>query len=210
MDARVFDPMRDHYGRLLSRVLAGCGSVLDVGCGSGSPLGNLSRPVGRSIGVDIHEGDLHESRRLGIHDAYAVLDVQRLRSAFRPRAFDCVLASDLIEHLDKRAGLELISAMEELARRRVVVFTPNGFLEQPPDPDNPWQEHISGWTVEEFHRLGYRVLGVNGWRPLRTMYAEIRFRPLPFWERLSVLTQPLTEHRPRRAFQLLAVKDLAG
>ncbi|HEX6208233.1 MAG TPA: methyltransferase domain-containing protein [Actinomycetota bacterium] len=208
-DARVFDPMRDHYGRLLGRILSGCGSVLDVGCGSDSPLGRLEGRKGHRVGVDIHEGDLQASRRAGIHEAYAVLDVTLLRSAFRPRSFDCVLASDLIEHLEKDAGYELISAMEELARRRVVVFTPNGFLEQPPDPDNPWQEHVSGWTVEELEGLGYRVLGVNGWRPLRTMYAEVRFRPLPLWERLSVLTQPLTEGRPRRAFQLLAMKDLA-
>lgn len=182
--------------------------MLDVGCGSDSPLARLEGPVGTSVGVDIHEGDLRECRRRGIHDHHAVLDVQMLRTAFRPRSFDCALASDLIEHLEESAGYELISAMEELARRRVIVLTPNGFLEQPPDPDNPWQEHVSGWTVDEFERLGYRVLGVNGWKPLRTMYAEIRFRPLPLWDRVSVLTQPVTERRPRRAFQLLAVKDL--
>lgn len=208
LDARLCAPHRAHYERLLWRELSPCGSLLDVGCGSASPLERLEGRVGYSVGVDIHEGDVRASRVLGIHDAYAVLDVQELRSAFPPDSFDCVLASDLIEHLEKETGFELISAMEDLARRRVLIFTPNGFLAQPPDPDNPWQEHVSGWTVDEFHRLGYEVVGVNGWRPLRTMYAEIRFRPARLWERVSLLTQPVTERNPRQAFQLLATKDL--
>lgn len=210
VDHATFSGFWDHYQRLLARELPPCRTLLDVGCGKESPIRSLAPPGlrRRTVGVDIHEPDLRESRRLGIHDNYVVLDVSTLGSAFKPASFDCVLASDLIEHLPKHQGERLIESMERVARRRVLIFTPNGFLEQPPDEDNPWQEHVSGWTVAEFRKRGYRVVGVHGWKPLRTQYAEIALRPVKFWERVSWLSQPLLQKSPRWAFQLLAVKDI--
>lgn len=209
-DRALFGGFQHQYRRLLTRELTDCGRILDVGCGRDSPIRWISDSQGYdfTVGVDISEADLNESRRLGIHDCLVVLDISTLGRAFKSRSFDCVLASDVIEHLEKEQGLRLLDDMERVARRHVVVFTPNGFLEQPPDEDNPWQEHRSGWTVSEFRDRGYRVLGVNGWRPLRTMYAEIAFRPAKLWHRISLLTQPLAQRYPTLAFQLLAVKDL--
>jgi hypothetical protein len=135
-------------------------------------------------------------------------DIRELGDHFGPGEFDAVVALDVIEHLSREEGERLLLSVERIAARRVLVFTPNGFLPQPPSDDNPHQEHRSGWTLHDFVSRGYRVVGVNGWRPLRGQYAELR-GPSRNWWRLSLLSFPLAERYPRHAFQLLCVKDVS-
>jgi hypothetical protein len=158
-------------------------------------------------GVDMHLPDPDSG--VPQHSEYRRLDVRSIGDHFDRGSFEGVVALDLIEHLSRSEGVKLLDALETIASKRVVVFTPNGFLAQPPAPDNPYQEHVSGWTVDDFESRDYRVFGVNGWRPLRGPYAAIRWRPNGFFWRLSLLTQPIVESRPRSAFQLLCIKDQA-
>lgn len=78
---------------------------------------------------------------------------------FADATFDVVFAGDVIEHLDREAGLRLIAQAQRLARRQAVLFTPLGFMPQRYTPgfidahgvvDCHWQEHRSGWTPEDF------------------------------------------------------------
>lgn len=204
-----FEPFTRQGPRLIRRSVVGsCQSLLDVGCGSASVVKTFSSELSLSLGVDISEEAVAASRAQGIHTHYAILDITRLNRHFPDRSFDCVLASDVIEHVGKQDGDRLIAAMERIARRRVVIFTPNGFLPQRPYGGNPHQEHRSGWTVDEMTGRGYRVAGINGWRPLRGERAEPR---APRWltARLAYLTQPLVLAHPRLAFQILCVKDVS-
>jgi hypothetical protein len=134
--------------------------------------------------------------------------MREIDSVFRPRCVDAVVALDVIEHLEKEQGLELLSQLEALARRRVILFTPNGFVPQPAEADNPWQEHRSGFTTDELLRLGYRVRGMYGLWFLLGPYGEARLRPGFLWRRVADVTAPLVYASPRAAFSLLAVKDL--
>jgi SAM-dependent methyltransferase len=199
---------RDHYERCLERALEGCDSVLDVGCGTDSPIGRLQRKPARAVGVDGHAPAIEASRRAGIHAEYHCMPVLDVGTRFAPHSFDAVLASDLIEHLEKPDGERLLDLMESLARRRVIVFTPNGFLPQGEVDGNPYQVHRSGWTVGEMRARGYRVFGINGWRPLRGELAAIRWKPRWFWERLSLLSQDWTTEDPTHAFQILCIKEV--
>jgi hypothetical protein len=142
------------------------------------------------------------------YDEYLQLDIRELGTRFDEDEFDCAVALDVIEHLTKSAGMKLIADLERVARQRIVLFTPNGFLPQEPYDGNPHQAHLSGWSVEEMRELGFAVVGINGWRPLRTERAAFRFRPRALCARLSLLTQSLVTLRPQHAFQLLCVKDL--
>jgi SAM-dependent methyltransferase len=209
-DERLFGRPYAHFDSLLRRAVAeDCATVLDVGCGAASPIRAFSAELQLAVGVDVHIPSLLKSRAERRHHAYCCLDVTRLAGTIAPRAFDCVLSIDVIEHLTREAGLELLRTLEGIARKRVVIFTPNGFLPQPATADNAHQEHISGWTAEEMRALGYEVFGINGWRPLRGMYADAR-RPRWLLERLSRLTERRFEANPRRAFQILCVKDVRG
>ena len=205
---RIFGLWMHQYPRSLRRATQGCASLLDVGCGQQSVLQNGPWRVPDSIGVDAWQPAIDHSRALGLHDEYVCCEVSELREHFAPRSFDCVGATDLIEHLPHSDGLRLLDDMEALARKRVIIITPNGFLTQEPYDGNEFQRHLSGWTAAEMRARGYRVFGINGWRPLRGERSLIRLRPRWFWEPISLVSQPFVHHRPHLAFQLLCVKYL--
>ncbi len=193
------------YIQYLKEELVGCKSVLDLGCGSDSPFG-LVGFEGRSMGVDGYVPSIRKSERRNIHSNYLITNIKDLRMS--KDSFDAVLCLDLIEHLNKEDGYELINNMEIWAKKKVIIYTPNGFLEQR-DEYNDLQEHISGWNVYDFKRRGYSVTGINGLKNLRTTKADIRFKPQQFFRVFSDLTQKLfTKNNPHLAFQLFAVKDM--
>lgn len=207
LDERLFGISFEQYHAALRRVVCDgeCRSLLDVGCGKESPVGRFSQTIERTVGVDSHAESIELSRAAGIHGGYVQLNVLDIGSRFEPRSFDCVVALDVIEHLDTQDGVALLRAMETIARKKVVVFTPNGFLSQSAERDNPHQLHRSGWTAAEMRARGYEVTGIGGWRPLRGEYALPR-RPRWLTERLSLLSEPFFESRPDHAFQILCVK----
>ena len=118
--------------KFIERALEDCTSVLDVGCGPNSPMRLIESKV--LTGLDAHAPSIEASRARGIHRDYFVGTAQELLSAYGEKSFDGVVMLDLIEHLEKLAGLELLRRCERVARRKVLVFTPSGFLPQPPAP----------------------------------------------------------------------------
>lgn len=54
----------------------------------------------------------------------------------------------------------------------------------------------------------YKVIGINGWKPLKCEMAEPRYSPGFFWNRISDITQLFVRNHPKFAFQLLCVKEL--
>ena len=198
------------YEQFQELAIGDAGSVLDVGCGADSPLGRFAARYPRTVGVDLCADAVAASRAAGIHDEYVLLDVLEIGSAFEPESFDAVVAFDLIEHLDREDGFGLLRTMERIARRRVVVFTPNGFLQQDGTAENVWQRHRSGWTAADFRLRGYTVFGLHGLKGLRGHKGSIRWRPRRLWGIVSDLTQPLVHRRPSLAFHLLCVKEVGA
>ncbi|WP_342378863.1 class I SAM-dependent methyltransferase [Myxococcus stipitatus] len=197
------------FHRTLREALVGsCDSVLDIGCGSGSPLRHISQHFSRSVGVDGYSVSIERSRAAGIHQEYHCMDLLEVGKHFAPKSFDAVVALDVIEHFEKPQGYQLLEMMESLARKRVVIFTPNGFLPQDEWDNNVHQVHRSGWEVYDFELRGYRVKGMSGWKPLRGDFAHPRIKPARLGSRLSILTEPFATRFPQHAFQLLAVRDM--
>jgi hypothetical protein len=192
----------------LERAVGSPDSLLDVGCGGNSPLGRFTTRPRRSVGIDLFLPWLDESREKHIHDEYLALNVLEIESRFGWNAFDVLLCCDLLEHLDKADGEELLVQMERVARERVVVLTPNGFLAQEATWGNPYQVHRSGWTAAEMQARGYRVVGMNGLAILRGQRGLIRWRPAKLWRTVSSASRPLVHVAPSLAFHLLCVKDV--
>jgi SAM-dependent methyltransferase len=186
----------------LKKELIGSKSILDVGCGMSSPIRFCS--VSYSIGVDLFRLYLMQAKRNKIHDDYVLGDVRKL--CFRNSSFDCVAALDLIEHLSKAEGYNLLREMERVARKKIIVFTPNGYLRQDAYDNNAWQAHKSSWSVRELKNQGYKVNGINGLYTLRGYMTMIRFKPTRLWKDISDMTQKATYYIPEFAFQLLCVK----
>jgi hypothetical protein len=86
-------------------------------------------------------------------------------------SYDIVVAFDLIEHLPKDKGYLLLYEIDRIAGQTSVIFTPNGFVWQPPSLNNPFNAHISGWTPRELKKLGWnRIKGHTGFRSFQGPY----------------------------------------
>ena len=205
----LFSSFMDEYYRLLDREFDGTiESVLDVGCGDSSKMERFAQRLKHSVGVDNFEPRLLQGAAASVYREYKKMDILEIDRHFAPRSFDCVMALDVIEHLKKADGYRLLDMMEKIARKKVIIFTPNGFLRQEAYDGNPHQVHLSGWDVKEMRARGYRIVGVNGIKFLRGDRTRIKWWPEFFWFRVSLLTQLLVRRRPRWAFQILCVKKI--
>lgn len=201
------------YEAELERAIGDSKTVLDVGCGYPSPIKKFSKKF-HSVGLDAFQPAIEKSRADGIHNDYINAGVLEIGVRLADKSFDCVLAADLIEHLDKEEGLKLLRMMEKIAKKRVVISTPNGFIPQGDDgrnpwqiPGNQWQIHRSGWTPGEMRAMGYKVIGINGLKSLRGEFGFLKHKPSIIWQPISDLTQIVLRRFPSRTFQILCVKE---
>ena len=139
------------------------GSVLDIGGGLGEPMKFLSKRLKFRLRVnaDITLSRLEEAKRSQTHDEYILCDARRL--PFRGEDFDIILITEVIEHLEKEEGFKLLSCLEEIACKQIVLTTPVnpsiGLAPKERIADDPG--HISSWYPAEFKKIGYKVRGSN-------------------------------------------------
>jgi len=78
-------------------------------------------------------------------------------------AVDSIFMLDVIEHMEKEEGFEVIELAKKKALSQVIIFTPNGFLDQTTDEwgygQTEWQTHRSGWYVGDFPEFKIRTDG---------------------------------------------------
>ncbi len=199
-------PIKFEYISELENLIRNCKTILDVGCGSNSPLKHFPKQF-YCIGVDKFEPWLKSSKNKKIHDKYIQLDVLKINQEFEENSFDCVVALDLIEHLTKEEGNLLLKRIEKIAKKKIIIFTTNGFVPQGVYDNNPWDVHKSGWTVNEMKKRGFKVIGINGWKFLKGEYGLLKFKPRFFWFGIAHLTQLFVRNYPAKAFQILCVKE---
>jgi hypothetical protein len=154
---------RAAYRAIRRGLAADCESVLDVGTGLMHSLADL--PCRTKIGLDAHRPYLEHrevSDAVPIHAS--ALELERL---FVPGAVALVTLIDVIEHFERAEALDLLRQAEQVAAKRVVVFTPRGPF--PQAAHDPWglggdefQRHRSAWDVEDLRSLEYRVVVLEG------------------------------------------------
>ena len=78
--------------------------------------------------------------------------------ALPDKSIDTIFLLDVIEHLPKKTGIQLLKRTIEKAINQIVIFTPYGFIEQKHKDGidlwgmkgGKWQEHRSGWMPSDF------------------------------------------------------------
>ncbi len=111
----------------VSRVLdRGGKSILDVGGGQGEPMAVLNKKHSfqLTVNADALLSQLEESREKGTHDQYILCDAQSL--PFQRKSFDIVLCLETIEHMEKEEGFKLLSSLEEIAQKQIILSAPVG------------------------------------------------------------------------------------
>jgi len=152
-----------YFQRLV--VESGCRKAVDLGCGSNSLLAPLQRVGVHCTGVDASEAVLRECRQRDLFDEYACCDVlEWLRNEAQrgsQQLWNVVVASHLIEHLEREAGEELLRLVESLRPRLIYIGTPYGFVQPHHYQGDPLQAHRSGWFPWDFAARGYSVYGMG-------------------------------------------------
>lgn len=158
----VFHPAA--FRPLLTRLLRDARTLLDVGCGTMDGLAEIDVPV--RVGVDAHLPYL-ERRPLEAPVVPIHLDARRIGDIFLPQSFDVVTMVDVIEHFERDDALGVLAAAEQIAARRVVVFTPRGDFPQVGYDAHALggeelQQHRSVWQPQDFTSRGYAVAVLRG------------------------------------------------
>jgi len=96
--------------------------------------------------------------------------------------------------------------MEKLAKNKIVIITPNGFVPQKAYGGNPWQKHKSGWTSKEMRKRGFKVVGLRGWKGFRGELSYLKYNPKILFYILSTITQFFVRNNPDYAFQIICTK----
>lgn len=199
----------------LENELKDCTTVLDLGCGADSPI-QFCKNIKYSVGVEIHTPYLNISKKKRIHTKYINKKIEEVN--FPARSFDAVIMLEVLEHLSTDSGLMILKKIEKWAKKKIVISSPNGFVDQPEIDDNPYQRHQSGWNLEKMKSLGYKCHGLAGIKWLRQerqndtknsdLASSIRFWPKPFWFVIASTSEILTYHIPSVAFEIFCVKKL--
>jgi hypothetical protein len=165
--------------------------------------------VTHTVGVEGYRPLFEEALRKKLQDDIVECDVREISNHFKPDQFDACVALDLIEHLAKEDGLKLLGSMERIAKKRVILFMPSGFLPQHHTENDDLQAHLSGWEPSEMRLLGYDVIGLLGPKHLRGEYHVLIRRPTFFWGAVSFIAQCFsTKNNPEKAAAILCVKNV--
>lgn len=199
----------------LKQELADCKTVLDLGCGADSPI-QFCKNIENSTAVEIYKPYIRESKKKKIHTSYVNERIDHVN--FPRKSFDAVIMLEVIEHLPTKVGAQMLKKMQRWAKKKVIISTPNGFVNQGGYDKNSYQRHLSGWSYKKMRRLGFKNYGLAGVKWLREgrehdtedadLMTSIRFWPKPFWFLIASLSQIFTYYYPRYAFGLFSVKKV--
>jgi hypothetical protein len=134
-------------------------AVLDIGCGI-RPM-TFFRPRVH-ICVEPHQEYVQILKQIAAHQPHLVIlhtDANNIVRILADQSVDSIFLIDVIEHLSKDEGLEILNQCCRIARRQIGVFTPLGFVAQEfeDEEQDAWglsgtdlQRHRSGWTPDDF------------------------------------------------------------
>jgi SAM-dependent methyltransferase len=204
-----------YHGKLRRACFGEFDSVLDLGSGSGARfcVTKQDRVIPFSVGLDINRKKIENCHSKRIYSCCVVADARKL--PFKQRSVDVVLCLDLVEHLPKREGRRLIEEVVSVAKKQVIIHTPNGFMATP--SEDSFEEHISAWNVDDFRSYGFRVFGDSG------LKLPPKFKAVDLFEDLVslrirflvalldyVVGEALVHKAPRYAYQLFCTKEVRG
>lgn len=183
-------------------------TILELGCGKGDFADLVNEDHKLDItGVDIFEPYLKICKDKKKYSRLIKRDLSK-GLPFENNSFDAVVCLQTIEHMDKKAGLELLTKMEKIAKKIVIISTPVGECLQDSYDNNLYQRHLSSWEPKDFQDKGYKVFGIG----LKLAYGseshaqeQMGFKEFPLFF-LSFLVNPLANIFPAIGCQMVAIK----
>jgi 2-polyprenyl-3-methyl-5-hydroxy-6-metoxy-1,4-benzoquinol methylase len=129
-------------------------TVLDICCG----IGEITRKIKAKnfTCVDIYRPYLEKYHHYKPDRTFINCDVTMVNKLFLDNSFDIVLAIDAVEHLDKNKAIKLIKDLEKIARKKLVIFTP-----EPIEKDICVNEAHEAWGISggekyQIHKCSFK------------------------------------------------------
>ncbi|MDD3437447.1 MAG: class I SAM-dependent methyltransferase [Candidatus Gastranaerophilales bacterium] len=155
----VYKYKREEFMTGVKRFFTPVNILVDIGCGI-RPFVDIKTKVHICIEpykeyIDIIQGYCPTDS----HYVFMNTDGITGLKTFADNSVDTVCMVDLIEHLEKDDGFELLRQADRIARQQVIVFTPLGYFPQEyhAGEKDAWgmdgiqfQQHKSGWHPEDF------------------------------------------------------------
>ncbi|MGI9862419.1 hypothetical protein SDD30_13655 [Moorella naiadis] len=89
--------------------------------------------------------------------------------------YDCIIAIDVLEHFRKKDAYKFINYCQDKGRN-FLIATPYVYFDQGEVFKNPYEEHLSGWTIHDLKKAGAKYL----WRSGLAVLALFTANNLPF------------------------------
>ena len=197
-------PYAPYRGSVLRFVDSGHSSLLEAGCGQG----NLSRSryfpssIPLKLGIELFEPYARSANLLTSYDSVVIGDIRSL--PFRDKSVDCIVCTEVIEHMPKDQGIALIKEFERVATSQIVISTTDIPLkpldERMATDGNMAMYHQARWKPHEFQDLGFDVYGMY---PRFTEGSSLD--PIYFLSYLLPLMW-LVKYFPKRAKAFIGIK----
>lgn len=195
------------YRTWLKRDLADCKSILELGCGANSPILQIGYGK-RTSAIDIWQP--YVNQHLAGEHYRNCWQGDILTEQFYPKSYDAVVICDVLEHLPKDRINGLFNVLSSVARKKVIIFTPNGELDNDITDGNSYQGHLSTWEPKDYEKQGYKVFGATGLRHILGKGARPKYHPYSVMEIIAMLSQPYIYSKPGLAIHSYAIKELNG
>jgi len=176
---KVFDPVVEALFRRIRPA-----SLLDVGAGSGKYGAMMRRLEGeltfscRKVGVEITGAYVDSYGLAAIYDDIWVRDVYSLLSSAPDLSGDVVVLGDVLEHLPKSRGIDLIEYLLYRFKYLIAIFPVD--LVQGAWEGNPAEAHVSLWYPEDLSRYRASVCTADtgeGWNKCLALLNGVATRP---------------------------------
>lgn len=150
--------MKNWLGEIVQENITPEDIVLDLGCGIQQANDEIKCKY--ILGVDIWEVYLNHIKN-NIPTCKISMDET---DRFMDKSYDVVLCLDVVEHLEYDLALKVLDECKRIARRKVIIYTPNEFKNNDQLPEGAWglgenkyQKHLC--LIEKFDLLsrGYTV-----------------------------------------------------
>ena len=145
-------------------------SIIDFCCGNGGVSdGYLCSTI---TGVDAYRPYLDEYIKRVPNSSVLELDLNNYAAICEKipnKSFDIVICADGVEHLKQHESIRLIEKFEQIARKKIIIFTPLNInnpgkivLNSPRnawgiDGGDDWQTHRCGYSTDFFILRGYQA-----------------------------------------------------
>jgi len=140
--------------------------LLDCGAGRGK-YGMLARDLVPDCSRFAIEVDREYICQYGLGNLYRTVwavdlaDVRAVQAALGGREFDLVVMGDVLEHLPKSAGVDLIHFMAYRCKWLFAVW-PIGWVQRV--DGKPFEEHLSAWGFQDFGAFATQTFATRGKR----------------------------------------------